>query len=124
MTAASGDNGHFILNVNSATLWWPKVNAFLAAQGLPSEATVTQPDVALEAPPGLSKKGKESFARYLASRNYEKAFATDGHEQWAWNSSYRTQQEAAQGVVTLCRLSAPACSLYAIGDRLVPAAAP
>lgn len=119
ITAANGDNGHFIMASAPPTLWWPKVGEFLAARGLPSTEAVKPQAAELAPPPGLSEDGRKSFARYLANASYEKAFATDGSKQWAWNSGYRTQQDAARAVLSYCRQNVPKCRLYAVGDRLL-----
>jgi dienelactone hydrolase len=121
VTPASGENGHFIMSQAPPTLWWPRVSEFLAARGLPSTELVKAQTAELPAPAGLSEAGKKSFARYLASMSYEKAFATDGREYWSWNSGYRTQQDAAQAVLTYCRQRSNSCVLYAVGDKLIPA---
>ena len=122
LTPPSGDDGHYIMASAPVTLWWPKVSSFLAAQGLPSEEIIKVPTVEMAPPAELSKKGKESFERYRASRSYEKAFASDGHQGWGWGSSYRTQQEAVQAALALCGLNSSRCSVYAVGDRLMPTA--
>ncbi|MGK9236378.1 alpha/beta hydrolase [Inquilinus limosus] len=119
VTPASGDNGHFIMASAPPTLWWPRVSEFLAARGLPSTELVKAETVKLPTPPSLSEDGQKSFTRYLASSSYEKAFATDGSKSWAWNSGYRTQQEAAAAVLSYCRQRASGCFLYAVGDRIV-----
>ncbi|WP_179221840.1 alpha/beta hydrolase family protein [Inquilinus limosus] len=124
VTPASGENGHFIMSSAPPTLWWPRVCDFLAARGLPSAELVKAQTAELPVPSGLTEEGKKSFARYVASASYEKAFATNGRDYWSWNSSYRTQQAAAQAVLSYCRQRASDCVLYAVGDRLIPVAAP
>jgi len=120
VTEADGEDGHFIMSSASPTLWWPKVGAFLAARGLPSDEMIkAQAAEKLPAPPSLSEDGQKSFTRYLASTTYEKAFATDGSKHWSWNSGYRTQQEAARAVLSYCRQRASDCFLYAVGNRIV-----
>ncbi|MGK9170602.1 dienelactone hydrolase family protein [Inquilinus limosus] len=119
ITAANGGNGHFIMT-SAPTLWWPRVGEFLTAHGLPSEEVI-KPQTAerMPAPASLSDRGERSFKRYLASQSYEKAFASDGEKSWGWGGGYRTQQEAAQAALSLCRLSSSHCILYAVGDRIV-----
>ena len=102
--APFGRDGHLLMFAATPAPWWPRVASFLAQQHLPTSLAVElPPPMALPDPSGLDERGREDFAAYLASRSYEKAFATDGKGHYDRAFGQRSQEDAEAAVLGHCK---------------------
>jgi dienelactone hydrolase len=115
---AFGADGHLLLSDAAIPLWRDRVDAFLREHRLPTWAKpVVEAPATLPAPHGLSSNGREAFAHYLTSSNFEKAFAVDGAgSHYGWASGRRSPAEAVREALDICAKHAPDCRPYAIND--------
>jgi dienelactone hydrolase len=116
---AFGNDGHFLLSVDSVSAWTPYVDNFLRAQHLPSRATATTSvsPAALPAPPQLGESGKAEFLQY-ASHAPHKAFAVAPDGAFGWRSKRPTAADASREAMDACSQHSEDCSLYAVDDAL------
>ena len=114
---AFGADGHMLLSQEGVALWRARVDTFLRQQNLP---TWSKPvvEVAADVPPprSLSASGRESFARYLASGSFEKAFAAGATRGYGWASGRRSTAEAKHEALETCTKNAPDCTVYAVNN--------
>jgi dienelactone hydrolase len=113
-----GQDGHGLI-LGPAELWQDYVDGFLRVNALPTwfRPLERRPPI-LPAPPGAKGNMERDFRLYLASENYEKAFAIgpDGHYGWA--TRRRSPEEAVAAAVEFCGRSGATCRPYAINDLL------
>ena len=116
-----GSDGHGLFSSTGIPQWSDLVDDFLRKHRLPTWARpIATPLPNLPAPAGASADAVEEFQRYLASQNYEKAFALSG-AHFTWVSGRPSAQEAIADAVSECGKT---CRPYAINDKLaVPARA-
>ncbi|MGY3508833.1 alpha/beta hydrolase family protein [Bradyrhizobium lupini] len=115
-----GDDGHYLYSVVSRPQWTPYLDAFLRERGLGHDI-LSPPDPL--APPGqLSEAARAEFARYLASTVPHKAFAVSPNGGYGWRSGRATVDDAQRDSLGACTKWSPACTLYAVDDKLAGAA--
>ncbi|GEP54336.1 alpha/beta hydrolase family protein [Reyranella soli] len=116
-----GSNGHDLVTLAPADVWFPTVEPFLAGLGLPIVPIIALPPTStLPAPPNALPACQEAFARYLIRRSDAKAFAIAS--QGSCSSALgRTVDEAQQKAMADCKAQphGEGCHLYAIGQDLV-----
>lgn len=113
-----GGDGHDIL-FTSPQSWWPAVEGFLAQHDLPTETVVSLPPLAALPPPvPLNEACGTLFARYLAARTSNKAFAWNPEGHCAFNMGARPTVDAGGEALKMCRAYYSDCVLYAVGQRL------
>ncbi|MEJ0072133.1 MAG: hypothetical protein WDO24_29295 [Pseudomonadota bacterium] len=117
---AFGSDGHHLLDDAGVALWRDLVDGFLREHNLPTWAKpMAEPPARLPAPAGLSAKGRDEFARYLASANFEKALAVGTTRgSFGWVSGRAGADEAAQAALASCQRTRPRCKLYAVNGAL------
>jgi dienelactone hydrolase len=114
-----GKDGHQLFHDDGVPLWRDRVDAFLREHNLPTwSKPISEPIVKLPAPPNLSAAGRESFANYLASANFEKAFAVTAKGGYGWSTGRRSADDAARAALETCTKNAPNCRIYAVDDAL------
>ena len=74
----------------------------------------------LPEPPKLDARGKADFAFYVQTRDYEKAFATDGKGHYGMIIAQRTQEDAEAAALAHCKSRGWDCKIYAVGNTLIP----
>src|SRR5262249_22247918 len=89
--------------------WRPMVDPFLKKLQLPIALPV------LRKPAGASADMSAHFERYIATPNYEKAFAIGEKGRFGWVSRRKTEAEAINDALKTC---GPMCRPYAINDTL------
>jgi dienelactone hydrolase len=112
-----GDDGHHLYAVASRAQWTPYVHAFLRERGVLGRDILSPPDP-LPPPRQLSEAARTEFARYLASMLPHKAFAVSPNGGYGWRSGRITADDARRDSLAACMKWSPACTVYAIGDRL------
>jgi pimeloyl-ACP methyl ester carboxylesterase len=116
-----GHDGHLLIFAPTPALWWPRVAQFLDQLHLPTRLIANVPALAeLPDPPDLDARGKAAFAFYIHTRDYEKAFATDGKGHYANIIAQRTQEDAEAAALAHCKSRGWACKIYAVGNTLIP----
>jgi dienelactone hydrolase len=114
-----GTDGHGLFSSAGIPQWSDLVDDFLRKRRLPTWARPIAPPLPnLPAPDGASADVVKEFQRYLASQNYEKAFALGG-THFTWVSGRPSAQEAIADAVRDCGKT---CRPYAINDKLAPTA--
>jgi dienelactone hydrolase len=114
-----GKDGHQLFHDDGVALWRDPVDAFLRQHNLPTwTKPIGEPTVRLPAPPNLSASGRQDFALYLASANFEKAFAASPKGAVGWATGHRSADEAARAALESCAKNAANCKLYAVNDTL------
>ncbi len=114
-----GRDGHRLIWSPDGTAWWPQVAAFLTSLHLPTDLRVALPAPAhLAEPTPLDEAGRAAFAIYLPSRDYEKAFATDGLGHYGVAFGARTKSDAGSAALRQCQTMNRICTVYAIGNAL------
>jgi dienelactone hydrolase len=115
-----GADGHKLFVQAPTDLWWTMVAPFLAKNRLPVDTTRPRAAVRLGAPSKLGGAGLDAFAAYLASENFEKAFAV-GPRGYGWSAGQRTAEDATRKALANCEAHANgACKIYAVNDARGP----
>ncbi len=105
--------------------WWPPAEAFLKPLHMPTEImTPLAAPAQLRPPASLDDAGRAAFGRYLPSRSYEKAFATDAAGHRGWTLSERTKADAESSALKDCQKLERVCKIYVVGNDLAPAVEP
>lgn len=116
-----GRDGHSLIFSPTPALWWPRVSEFLDQLHQPTRLIANVPALAeLPMPPNLDARGTADFAFYVHTRNYEKAFATDGKGHYASSFAQRTQEDAEAEALAHCKSRGWDCKIYAVGNALIP----
>jgi len=101
------------------------VEAFLKSLHMPTEiATPLAAPAQLRSPVSLDDAGRAAFGRYLLSRSYEKAFATDAAGHRGWTFSEQTKAVAESSALKDCQKLERVCKIHAAGNDLAPAVGP
>lgn len=122
ISPAFGTDGHGQFSENGMPNWRRDVDRFLRAHALPTwETPVAERAPRLQPPSGLSEKGRDDFQRYLASTNFNKAFAVTSRGGYAWRTGQRTSDDAREAALDACATNNSGCRIYAIDNRLASA---
>jgi len=114
-------DGHLLIFSPTPALWWPRVAQFLDQLHLPTRLMIDVPPITdLPEPPKLDARGKADFAFYVQTRDYEKAFATDGKGHYGMIIAQRTQEDAEAAALAHCKSRGWDCKIYAVGNTLIP----
>jgi dienelactone hydrolase len=117
---AFGADGHKLFSALGIPLWTPLVDDFLRSRNLVlRETLLPSPHADLQAPAGLSAKGRDAFAAYLVSADH-KAFAMSPHGNSGWRTAQRSIDDAKAGALSNCRKFASDCRLIAVDDTAIP----
>ncbi len=117
-----GVDGHAMVPMGPADLWWPAVESFLNQQRLPSSLVVElPPPAAIPVPTPLNAACTSYFDAYVKARTDVKAYAwnREGHCS-SVTSTQRTVDEAKNEAMRQCVAAWKDCSLYAVGQALAP----
>lgn len=114
-----GDDGHLLLTAGPTKLWWPTVEAFLASLHLPTAVTLDFPSLPALAPPKVNAACGALFRDYAAARTDAKAFAVNPEGHCGMTFTARSQDDAKDEAMKLCRARGAGCALYAVGHALV-----
>jgi dienelactone hydrolase len=111
-----GADGHMLFGAAGLPIWRGYVVSFLRERGLPAWSA-TPPDHTPKVPPpaGLPERGRTSFAAYLRSLSYHKAFALSADGRFAWESGFARREEAAAAALKRCEARGP-CRVVLIDD--------
>lgn len=116
---AFGADGHAQFSEAGLANWRDDVDAFLRAHRLPTWAAPVEDDLpTLRPPSGLSARGREEFEKYLASTNFDKAFAVSARGGYGWRTGRRTADDAADAALESCEANNASCTVYAVNNRL------
>lgn len=115
-----GDDGHYLYSVVGRPQWTPYLDAFLRERSLGHD--ILSPPDPLPPPGQLNEAARGEFARYLASTMPHKAFAVSPNGGYGWRSGRATADDAQRDSLGACMKWSPACTLYAIDDKLAGAA--
>lgn len=114
-------DGHLLIFSPPPAVWWPRVAGFLAQVHLPTRLVADLPSLAdLPEPANLDARGKEDFAFYAHTSDYEKALATDGRGHYGSVVAQRSQEDAEAAALAHCKSRDWTCKIYAVGNRLTP----
>jgi pimeloyl-ACP methyl ester carboxylesterase len=114
-------NGHLLIFSPPPAVWWPRVAGFLDRLHLPTRLVADLPSLAdLPEPANLDARGKEDFAHYVHTSDYEKAFATDGRGHYGSVVAQRSQEDAEAAALAHCKSRGWTCKVYAVGNTLIP----
>jgi hypothetical protein len=114
-------DGHLLIFSTDPALWWPRTVEFLDQLHLPTRLVDDlSPLTGLPEPPNLDVRGKADFAFYVHTRDYEKAFATDGKGHYGMIIAQRTQEGAEAAALAHCKSRGWDCKIYAVGNTLSP----
>ncbi|UPK33872.1 dienelactone hydrolase [Bradyrhizobium sp. 186] len=116
-----GEDGHYLYSVVGRPQWTPFVDAFLRERSLGGRDILSPPDP-LPPPSQLNEAARGEFMRYLASTMPHKAFAVSPNGGYGWRSGRTTVDDAQRDSLAACMKWSPACTLYALDDRLTGAA--
>lgn len=114
-----GDDGHYLYSVVGRPQWTPYLDAFLREHALGHE--ILSPPDPLPPPAQLDEAARAEFARYLASTMPHKAFAVSPNGGYGWRSGRTTGDDARRDSLDACMKWSPACTLYAVDDKLAGA---
>jgi dienelactone hydrolase len=117
----AGTDGHQLYSMpNEVATWTPYLDKFLSDQHLAlisPPLTVTLPDV--PPPAGLSDKGRDGFASYLAAMPH-KAFAMS-QSHWGWVVGRDSTEAAVADAGKACKSSdTDPCKVIMIDDKPAP----
>lgn len=119
ISPAFGADGHGQFSENGMPNWRGDVDRFLRMHLLPTwEHPMAEWVPRLTAPAGLSEKGREEFQRYLASTNFNKAFAVSTRGGYGWRTGRRTGEDARDAALDACNANNSGCRVYAIDNQL------
>jgi hypothetical protein len=117
---AFGSDGHYLLGDDGVPLWRDRIDGFLRQHNLPTwSKPMIEAAPNLPPPSALSASSRRDFTRYLASANFEKAFAVSRNGRFGWVTGRSGTDDAAAAALARCQKNAPDCKLYAVNDRLV-----
>ncbi|MBK3664328.1 alpha/beta hydrolase [Bradyrhizobium diazoefficiens] len=117
-----GVDGHALVPMGPAGIWWPAVESFLNQLRLPTSLVVELPPPAVIPPPvPLNAACAGYFDAYVKAWTDAKAYAwnRDGHCS-SVTSTQRTVDEAKSEAMRQCVAAWKECSLYAVGQALAP----
>jgi len=117
-----GVEGHPMVVMGPAELWWPSAESFWNGLRLPTSLVVElPPPAAIPAPAPLNAACTNYFGYYVKARTDIKAFAwnREGHCSSVTSVS-RTIDEAKEVAMRQCQDAWKECSLYAVGQALAP----
>lgn len=117
-----GVDGHALVPMGPAGIWWPAVESFLNQLRLPTSLVVELPPPAVIPPPvPLNAACTGYFDAYVKAWTDAKAYAwnRDGHCS-SVTSTQRTVDEAKSEAMRQCVAAWKECSLYAVGQALAP----
>jgi dienelactone hydrolase len=117
-----GVEGHPMVVMGPAELWWPFAEGFLNGLHLPTSLVVElPPQVAIPAPTPLNAACTNYFDYYVKAHTDIKAFAwnREGHCS-SVTAARRTIDEAKEEAMRECAKAWKECSLYAVGQALAP----
>jgi pimeloyl-ACP methyl ester carboxylesterase len=117
-----GVEGHPMVGMGPAEIWWPSVESFLNGLQLPTSLVIElPPPAAIAAPAPLNAACTNYFDSYVKARTDIKAFAwnREGHCSSVTSVS-RTIDEAKEVAMRQCVEAWKECSLYAVGQALAP----
>ncbi|MCP3390931.1 alpha/beta hydrolase [Bradyrhizobium sp. CCGB12] len=115
-----GVDGHALLSMGPADIWWPAVESFLNRLRLPTSVLVELPPRAsIPAPLLLNAACTDYFDAYVKAWTDAKAYAwnREGH---CSSVTTRTVEEAKSEALRQCVAAWKECSLYAVGQGLAP----
>ena len=115
-----GVDGHALLSMGPADIWWPAVESFLNQLRLPTSVLVELPPRAsIPAPMLLNAACTDYFDAYVKAWTDAKAYAwnREGH---CSSVITRTVEEAKSEALRQCVAAWKECSLYAVGQGLAP----
>jgi hypothetical protein len=115
-----GVEGHAMVPMGPAELWWPSVDGFLNGLHLPTSLIVELPPMApIPSPTPLNAACESYFDYYVKARTEVKAFAwnREGHCS-SVTSARRTIDDAKAEAMRQCIAAWKECSLYAVGQAL------
>jgi dienelactone hydrolase len=117
-----GVDGHAIVPMGPAEIWWPAVERFLNELRLPTSVLIELPPPASLPPPSpLNAACTGYFDAYVKAWTDAKAFAwnRDGHCS-SVTAAQRTADDAKSEALRQCVAAWKDCSLYAVGQTLAP----
>jgi dienelactone hydrolase len=117
-----GVEGHAILPMGPADIWWPVVESFLNQLRLPTSVLVELPPRTLiPAPTPLNAACAGYFDSYVKAWTDAKAYAwnREGHCT-SVTAAQRTVDDAKNEAMRQCVAAWKECSLYAVGQALAP----
>jgi pimeloyl-ACP methyl ester carboxylesterase len=117
-----GVDGHAMVPMGPADLWWPAVESFLNRLKLPTSLVVELPPPAvIPAPTPLNAACTLYFDAYVKAWTDVKAYAwnREGHCS-SVTSAERTVEDAKSEAMRQCVAAWKECSLYAVGQALAP----
>lgn len=117
-----GVDGHAMVPMGPADIWWPAVESFLNQLRLPTSVLVELPPPApIPAPTPLNAACASYFDAYVKAWTDAKAYAwnRDGHCS-SVTSTQRTVDDAKSEAMRQCVAAWKQCSLYAVGPALAP----
>ncbi|BBK40172.1 dienelactone hydrolase [Allostella vacuolata] len=92
-----GQDGHSVYG-RAQELWWPLVDGFLRAHGLP---TWSPGVLSVDRLPAAGERHRAALERYLAGPG-EKAFAAAATGQFGWATGRSSTQDARDAALTFC----------------------
>ncbi|WP_249154476.1 alpha/beta hydrolase family protein [Bradyrhizobium manausense] len=117
-----GVDGHAMVPMAPAEVWWPAVESFLNRLRLPTSVLVGLPPPAPIPPPApLNAACAGYFDAYVKAWTDAKAYAwnRDGHCS-SVTAAQRTADDAKSEAMRQCVAAWKECSLYAVGQALAP----
>ncbi|MBR0956312.1 dienelactone hydrolase [Bradyrhizobium japonicum] len=117
-----GVDGHAMVPMGPADIWWPAVESFLNQLRLPTSVLVElPPPAAIPLPTPLNAACTGYFDAYVKARTDVKAYAwnREGHCS-SVTSTQRTVEDAKSEALRQCVAAWKECSLYAVGQALAP----
>jgi dienelactone hydrolase len=116
-----GVEGHSVLPMGPAELWWSSVEGFLNGLRLPTSVTVELPAMAaIPAPSPLNATCTSYFDYYVKAHTDIKAFAWNRDGHCSSVITRRTIEEAKEEAMRRCTEAWKECSLYAVGQSVAP----
>jgi dienelactone hydrolase len=115
-----GVEGHAVVPMGPAEIWWPSVEGFLNGLRLPTSLVVELPQpAAIPAPTPLNAACTSYFDSYVKARTDIKAFAWNraGHCS-SVTAGRRAIGDAVEEAMRQCVETWKECSLYAVGQAL------
>ncbi|OKO83519.1 hypothetical protein AC629_22525 [Bradyrhizobium sp. NAS80.1] len=117
-----GVDGHAMVPMGPADIWWQAVESFMSKLRLPTSLIVElPPPAAIPAPTPLNVACTGYFDAYVKAWTDVKAFAwnRDGHCS-SVTSTQRTVDDAKNEAMRQCVAAWKECLLYAVGQALAP----
>jgi dienelactone hydrolase len=114
-----GEDGHALF-LDGPDIWREPVEKFLGKLNLPFkyEIDLAEPSVPRRAI-NLGQAAYEAFRHYLASTEYEKAFATGLGGHFGYSFGNRTMEDAEADALKRCAKVTSNCSAYASGNSII-----